>query len=562
MKLYEAFAEAALAEGCDTGFGLVGDGNVPIWAGLGKAKHFRLVAVRHESAAIAMADGYFRATGRIGLATTTWGPGLTHTTTALTVAARARSAVVSVIGGLSPIAKDLNQLVDHQKVADLTGARLHRVTSVNSAAEQIAEAFFEARVRRLPVILEIPLEVQLQALEWDWAYAASSTFVPPRPRSIPDEVSLLAVADALMSAERPILVVGRGARAADAKQEILALAEHCGALLATTLPLKDWFIGHPYDLGIAGSFASRAGEELLAQADFVLGIGAELGYYTTEGGLLFPEARVARIDHEPVPQRIGVLPGDHYVCGDAKDVAGALLDRIRRAPARQGFRTGAARAALNASPTPGEPKPLDGLDPRLLMQALSTALPNDVRVVVGTGHFRGFAVMYLALSDQAELSMQYQYGPIGHATMQSIGYAMATPSKPTVLIEGDGSLMQHVSEIDTAVRSGVSLVVVVMNDGALGAEVHKMQAKGLDGSLALVPSPDFAALARGLGATGVSLDNEQELATAVRDAIRAGGVTVIDAKISPTLKNDVYNKLHFGLENRAPRIVPAMRGAQ
>jgi thiamine pyrophosphate-dependent acetolactate synthase large subunit-like protein len=461
---------------------------------------------------------------------------------------------------MSPTAKDQNQRIDHQKVADLTGARLHTVTGVSSAAEQIAEAFWEARTQRVPVILELPLDLQSQALEWDWDYRPSTALLPPRSIPVPEASALEALAQALMSAERPVFIAGRGARASGAREEILALARHCGALLATTLPVKDWFIGQDFDVGIAGSFASRAGEHLLAQADLVVGVGAELGYYTTEGGLLFPEAKVARIDLSATAPRIGVLPGEHYLCGDAKASCAALLALVRSRPERTAFRTDATRTLLaEDAGLIASPRPKDGLDPRLLMRSLGTALPNDARVVIGTGHFRSFAVMYLALSPEAQLSVQYQYGPIGHATMQAVGSAAATPQRPTVLIEGDGSFMQHGLEIDTAVRHKIPLVVVVMNDHGLGAEVHKLQAKGLPPELGRVPSPDFAALARSLGARGVTLSHEDEIAPAVRQALAQGEVLVIDAQVSPTLKSDVYNKLHFGLENQAPRITPAMR---
>ena len=131
-------------------------------------------------------------------------------------------------------------------------------------------------------------------------------------------------------AKRPVLIAGRGAIQPGARPLIERLGEVTGALLASTLIAKGYFDGHEWDIGIAGSFSSAPAEALLAEADFVLGIGASLNLFTTEGGLLFPEADVARIDIRPQPTEIGMLPG-LYVQGDAKRTVSALISEIGRA---------------------------------------------------------------------------------------------------------------------------------------------------------------------------------------------------------------------------------------
>src|SRR4029079_1355112 len=117
--------------------------------------------------------------------------------------------------------------------------------------------------------------------------------------------------------ERPVIIAGRGARAANARDEIMKLADRVGVLRRPARSGRGYFAGHSWDIGIAGAFASAPSEQLLADADFVLGVGAELGYYTTEGGLLFPSAEVARIDIKAAPEEIGVIPG-LYVQGDGR----------------------------------------------------------------------------------------------------------------------------------------------------------------------------------------------------------------------------------------------------
>src|SRR6202789_973173 len=320
MKLYEAIAESLVGEGVDTLFGLMGDGNMSLWGALGAAGKINIISSRNEAAAVAMSDGYAKTTGKIGVCTVTCGPGLTQVGTSLMVAVKGRSPIVLIIGEIPAGAKNNLQSMDQRKFAEACGARYHSITSVDNAADEIAEAFYAARVHRTPVVLNLPIDLQEKSFDWDWEYRPSHSVLPPLIEA-PSEAALTAVADKLIAAEHPVIIAGRGARAA--KPAILRLAERTGALLATSLQAKGLFSCEEYDLGISGAFASRPSEELLAEADFVLAVGAELGYYTSEGGLMFPQAEVARIDIRPYPETIGVLPG-LYVRGDATQAVTAL----------------------------------------------------------------------------------------------------------------------------------------------------------------------------------------------------------------------------------------------
>ncbi len=349
MKLYEALAESLVAEGCETIFGLMGDGNMSLWGALGRAGKIRIVSARHEAASVSMADGYCRTTGKVGVCTVTCGPGLTQVGTSLAVAVRGRVPIVLIIGEIPPGAKNSLQSMDQRRFAEACGARYHNVTSVDNAPDEIAEAFYAARVHRTPVVLNLANDLQEKTFDWDWDYRPSASFITSVMEP-PSEHALAAIAEKLAAAERPVIVAGRGARTAGAKAEILRLADRVGALLATSLQAKGWFAGHEYDLGISGAFASAPSEALLAEADFVLGVGAELGYYTTEGGLMYPQAEVARIDIKPQPETIGVLPG-LYVRGDAKEAVAALDAMLEaRQIRKQGFRTPATKASTLTAP--------------------------------------------------------------------------------------------------------------------------------------------------------------------------------------------------------------------
>jgi acetolactate synthase I/II/III large subunit len=273
---------------------------------------------------------------------------------------------------------------------------------------------------------------------------------------------------------------------------------------------------------------------------------------------MYPQAEVARIDIRPQPDAIGVLPG-LYVRGDAKQAVAALNDMLEARQIRKpGFRTAETTAVLNAPPHQFD-KPTDGLDPRLLARELSKALPKGVLMTLGAGHFFSFPAMYLSLPEGAELQFSYHFGAVGQGLPVAIGVGAAHPGRSHVAIEGDGSLMMHLQELDTVVRHKMQLVLIVWNDGGFGAEVHKLKVKGFDPALAQWVSPDFAALAKSFGGDGVKLNSEAEIGPAIAAGLKQGGLFVVDARVSPSTVSDPYGKVHYGIENRAPRLLPVAR---
>jgi thiamine pyrophosphate-dependent acetolactate synthase large subunit-like protein len=554
MKAYEAIGQSLIAEGVTDFFGLMGDGNMWLWGSLCRDPAIKAYNARHESMAVSMADGYARTTGKIGVAMVTCGPGLTQCGTSLIAAYRGRTPVVLIAGEIQQGAKNKTQSMDQRRFAEASYARFHTVTSTDNMAEEIAEAFYAARVHRVPVVLNLPMDLQEESIDWDYEYQPSTRYLPPRVET-PSPDLLAPVIEKLIAAERPVIIAGRGAIASNAKDAIIELADRVGALLATSLQGKGYFAGQPWDIGIAGAFASAPSEQLLAEADFVLGVGAELGYYTTEGGLLFPSAEVARIDIKPVPEEIGVIPG-LYVQGDGRKSVAALNEALAaRQVRKQGLRTPATQAVLNAPPHRFE-APADGLDPRALAHHLGAALPKGVLLTCGAGHFFSWVAMYMSLPERSEIQYSYNFGAVGQGIGVSIGTGAGNPGRQHVVIEGDGSLMFNLQELETVVRHKMQMVLVVWNDAGYGAEVHKLVAKGFDEKLAQWESPDFVALAKAFGGDGVKLSAPSEIGDAIAQGLRKGGLYLIDARVSPSTPTEPYAKVHFGIESHAPLLRP------
>lgn len=554
MKGYEAVAAAIAAEGCDTMFGVMGDANMMFWAILGSRPGFGIFPAWHEAAAVSMADGYARATGRVGVATVTNGPGLTHVSTSLIAAARHRVPLVLIAGDIAAGDRYNIQKIDQRRFAEACEAPFRQVNGPDDIGTAMREAFFMAAVHRRPHVVNIPTDAQFADLTGEWSYSPSRDFLPLRAEA-PDPAALSMLADALQDSERPVLLAGRGALESGARDAIVRIAERVGGVLATSLVAKGLFDGEPYNVGISGGYASGVGRRLLEQADLVVAFGAELGHYTAgDYRPLYGNASLVRVDVRPAPDELGAVPPALHIQGDARRTAEALVQELdRRNVRRPGYRTAETEAALGSAATGSEtPRPNDGLDPRLLMTELSTALPDNAQITSGGGHFWPFVIQYLSMPHGGAIEFSIAFGTIGTTLPHAIGIAIGQPKRPQVVIEGDGSLMQHMQEMETVVRLGLQMVLIVMNDAGYGAEVHKLRARGHNPALAQWTSPDFVAVTRALGGDGVVLEREADIAVAVEEGLRRGGLFTIDARLSPTTVNDRFNKLFFDRETHSP----------
>ena len=560
MKAYEAIAQVLVAEGAEMMFGLMGDGNMWIWNSLLRDHPVRVYSARNEAASVSMADGYARTTGKVGMAMVTCGPGLTQCGTSIVVANRNRTPLVVIAGEIPKTRRFHVQSLDQRRWAEANECLFHSISGLDSMAEEIAEAFYAARTQRRPVLLNLPMDLQEKEFDWDFEYRPSTDFIAT-PNVEPNPVGLAKLADALAQAERPVIIAGRGARLSGAKDEIVRLGERVGALLATSLLSKGLFAGHEWDVGISGTLASVITEELLGEADLVLGIGAEIGYYTSEGGLMFPTAQLARIDLRPAPESIGLVPGLH-VQGDAKKTVAALNALLdQRGLRKTGFRTAETKAIM-AKPPKMHEKPNDGMDPRLLARELGKGIPNGALVTCGAGHFFSWPVMYASLPEGAEIQFSYQFGAVGQGLCLAVGTGAGNPGRQHIVIEGDGSMMFNLQELDTVCREGMQMVLIVWNDAGYGAEVHKLKAKGFEVSTAQWPHTNFVELAKAFGGDGELLGREEDLPAAIARGLAKGGLYLIDCRVSPSTPTDGFAKVHFGIPNSAPLLRPvALRDA-
>jgi thiamine pyrophosphate-dependent acetolactate synthase large subunit-like protein len=534
MTVVDVVARCVLAAGGDVAFGVVGSGNFTVTAAFVE-QGGRFVAARHEGGAACMADAHARVSGRLGVCSVHQGPGLTNAMTGIAEAAKSRTPLVVLAGDTPAAALRSNFRIDQAGMVEAVGATAERVYGAGTALQDVRRALRRAVVERRTVVLMLPLDVQGESCAWEDGGAPRALAPAPEPGSV------AALADLLQGARRPVLVAGRGAVLAGAGPVLDRLAERSGALLATSAMAHGLFAGHPWSLGISGGFASPVAADLLPQADAFVAFGAQLSRWTTrDGALVGRAAGVAQVDVEL--QALGAsTPVDLPVLGDARVTAEAVLAELERRDHRAGgWRDDATRAAIAGGGWRDDGfhdwSDSEHIDPRTLTLMLDELLPAERTVVVDSGHFMGFAPMYLRIPDPAGFVFTQAFQSIGLGLANAIGAAIARPDRLTVAALGDGGALMSIQELETAVRLRLPLLVLVYNDAAYGAEVHHFGPHGHDLGIVRFPDTDIAALARGAGAEAITVRVLSDLAAIGGWLERRERPLLVDAKVDPKVK--------------------------
>ena len=549
MKVYEGLAKAFAAEGTSAVFGMMGDGNM-YWMEALHDLGVKLLEVRHEGAGLGMADGWARWTHTPGVCTATCGPGVTQLATALVTAARAQSPLVAFVGESPTTDEEYTQRYDQSRFAEACEAGFVRVLAPDTALDSVRKAFYRARTESRPILLSAPMDTQQKSMDDDDEYVPSSSLLNVE-RVYPNPESLERAAEIIVASSKPIVLVGRGAMWAGAGEAVIRLAERVGALIATTLMAKNWLSQTEYHAGISGFYGTRTAMELFQEADCVIGIGASLNRYTTEQGYLYPNAKYIHIDSKPHVLMSGGNAADCYVHADARLGAEALeavlASRSHRA---SGFRTPEVKQRLTGhfADTAEFPLEADRVDPREVCLSLDEIVPTDVQLVMGSGASAGFTTMLFNRVGRPVLAGHW-FGCIGQMLPAAMGTIVATDNTPTMLVDGDASVMMHLAELETAVRYDMPLLVTVLNDQALGSEYHKMKSHQRNAELATIPTPDLGAVARSFGGRGQLATSIEDVRQAGRDWVANKGVMVIDARISRNVVTVPYRRLHYGRDD-------------
>lgn len=554
MTPSEAFVETMVANGVTDIFGIMGSAfmdAMDIFAPAG----IRLVPVVHEQGAGHMADGYARVSGRHGVVIGQNGPGISNCVTAIAAAYWAHSPVVIVtpeagtmgtgLGGF----QEANQLPMFQEFTKYQG----HVNNPKRMAEFTGRCFDRAHSEIGPTQLNIPR---------DFFYGEIEAEIP-RPNRLDrgpgGERSLNEAAELLAQAEFPVIISGGGVVMADGVDECVALAERLGAPVVNSYLHNDSFpASHPQWCGPLGYQGSKAAMKLISQADVVVALGSRLGPFGTlpqHGMDYWPKnAKIIQIDADH--KMLGLVKKISVgICGDAKDAAVALTERLaNRTLACDATRESRAattsaekeawEAELDEWTHEKDPYSLDviaeaeqedgnWLHPRQVLRELEKAMPDDVMVSTDIGNINSVANSYLRFEKPRSFLAPMSFGNCGYALPTIIGAKAAAPDRPAVAYAGDGAWGMSMGEIMTSVRHDIPVTAVVFHNRQWGAEkknqVDFYNRRFVAGEL---ESESFAGIAAAMGAEGVVVDKLDQvgpaLETAIEKQMTQGITTVIE----------------------------------
>jgi thiamine pyrophosphate-dependent acetolactate synthase large subunit-like protein len=547
-RVYDVVTDALVAAGIECIFGMLGEDVAPLAVAAG-ARGILYYAARHENQAVAMADGYFRATGRTGVATVTGGPGFSNAVTAINTSHRASSGVLLLIGAGRPEEDDHERAVlphvswvnwlkyfPQASTLALLGVEVFKPLEASAVSRDVRSAL--ARARGGTVGLVLGRDVLLQTVPAD---IEAPLNVPVAQSPDPDQIG--AFVDLLQegwAVRRPIILAGRGAAAADARPALERLGELTGALLATTLRGKSFFRGHPYDLGVCGTFSNPVASGLILEADCVLAFGAGLNQFTTYKNTMFPKALIVQVDtnEDAFGRFVDVELG---IIGDARSVAeGVVAELEARGHSATGYRDPEIRRAI-AAYNPGDDvrdnSTPELIDPRTLTLELNRILPPDRIFCADAGQHAQFTIRYLEVQEPRNFMQALDAGSIGLGIGTAVGSAVGRPGTVVVAGIGDAGMMMSLGDLETAVRLRLPILVVILNDEALGAEVNVLCNLGLDPHVAEVPSPSFEAVAAAMGARAATVRTVGDLAI-VENWLRRPieGPLILDCRTNPAVR--------------------------
>ena len=536
LPAYEALALDIKAMGIEVVFGLMSD-DTALFVTTLDAVGVRFHGARHENTAVCMAEGYASASGRLGIAILGRGPATANGLHGATYAQRSGSRVLLIFGdqpthtpaeGHGPDNKRFNSKLALQAA----GFSPFVASSSQTVRQVLADAV--AETERGAAALLLPADVQAGKVDMERTAPVSTQVVPARPQ--PPRAAALAAAKALLEASRrPLIIAGLGAHQAGAKEALIALADHLGAALATTMKAKDMFRGHPMDCGIVGSFSHAGGRRLIGQADCVLAFGAGMNQRTTSKGTSLPkDAPLIHVDRSR--SSIGRwTDADVAMVGDAKLAAQALVEALPpRSAAQKEFHAPLFRQWLDGWDLASDFQPAHTprtLDTRSAGLALDKLLPQDRNVVYDAGNFLQ-VVPYISVPDPSRYKQAGDFASIGMGFGVALGFARATPGRPTLFVVGDGAFLMTLGELETVARENIPLVIVVMNDRAYGAETHFLKMRDMPVGMSLFPEVDFAPVAEAFGFQTATVRTMDELYALAPMLAQPEGPILIDCKIN------------------------------
>ena len=531
---------ALKAEGVEHIFGIPGGANLPTYDALYDADLTHIQA-RHEQGAGHMAEGYAKASGRVGVAMATSGPGATNLVTAITDASMDSVPTVFITG---QVRTDLLGTDGFQE-ADISGITLPIVKHSMMVADPrhlpdyIHAAFHIASTGRPgPVLVDVPQDLSRADIEYE--SASGPPDLPGYKPSTDGNIKQIRIAaKAIANAARPVIYSGGGVINANASEELRALARSDNFPLTSTLmglgafpaPDDQW-------LGMLGMHGTRAANYAMDEADLIIAVGARFDDRITGKLAEFaPRAKFIHIDVDPAEISKNV-PVHIPIVGDAKKVLPKLTEEyiaLGADSSRTAEWWDRIRAWQREYPLNYERNESGEIKPQAMVEAMYRATGGDAIITSDVGQHQMWAAQYYHFDRPRRWINSGGLGTMGFGLPAAIGAKVACPDETVVCLAGDGSLIMNCQELATAVRHEIPVKVFLMNNGYFGMvrQWQELFWEGRYSSVEMGPSPDWVKLAEAFGATGMRVEDTGEVEGAMRDALAAEGPVLLDVRVSP-----------------------------
>ncbi|MFQ6072592.1 MAG: acetolactate synthase large subunit [Methanosarcinales archaeon] len=528
----EALIECLHEEKVDVMFGYPGGVVLPFYDALYDSD-IRHILVRHEQAAVHAADGYARATGKVGVCMATSGPGATNLVTGIATAYMDSIPIVAFTGQVPRV------LIgnDAFQEADITGITLP-ITKHNFLVQDskeipkiVKEAFYIARTGRPgPVLIDLPKDVTVEEIEFE--YPKEVNIRGYKPKYHGDEFQIKRAAEAIMESNRPVIYAGGGVIASGASEELKELAETIKAPVTVTLMgLGAFPENHPLSLGMPGMHGTKYANYAIQESDLLIAIGVRFDDRVT-GKLdsFAPSAKVIHIDIDAAEISKNV-PVDLPIVGDAKDILIKLLKRLSKINKKNNIEW------IKKINNWKKEYPLhyeyseNIIKPQYVVQQIYEVLKDKEAIIVTeVGQNQMWAAQYFQYTKPRTFISSGGLGTMGYGFPASMGAKLGCPEKIVVDIAGDGSFQMNSQELATVVKNDIPVIVAILNNGYLGM-VRQWQELFFEKRYSytnLENSVDFVKLAEAYGAVGLRVEKPSEVKSAILEAIKTDKPTVID----------------------------------
>ena len=528
-------------QGVEVIFGMVGGAIMPVYDAIYRAGGPKAITVGHEQGAAHMAEGFAKATGRPGVVVSTSGPGATNLVTGLADAMMDSTPIVALTGQVNStlMGNDAFQEADMWGITMPITKHNYQVTDPEELGEAFAEAFYVAISGRPgPVLIDLPKDVTLapcrQLLAVPLEPEGYQTRYRPQPGQIKRALELM------RQAKRPVILSGGGVIHAEASAELKALAEQLNIPVTSTLMgLGAFPAGHPLFLGMPGMHGTGYANLALYDSDLILTVGCRLDDRVTGVKERFaPKAKLIHVDVDP--SEIGkILPCAAPVEGDAKPVLKALLAGAASWSPKPDYTEWHRTIEANRKKHPMTYPEREGLiAPQRVIEQLGEILGPEAIVVTGVGQHQMFTAQYYPFMKPRKFITSGGLGTMGFGLPAAIGAKVGRPDDTVVLIDGDGSFLQTIQELATAVRYHIPVVAIILNNSYLGMVrqwQHLFNDQRLSG-VQLEPPP-YEKVAQAFGGMGRAVERPEDVEGAIRWALEAAEQrklpVVLNMKVDP-----------------------------